>query len=94
MILGYVRVSTKGQNLEAQLDALQLAGVERTFSEKISGSRRARPELDKQSAHASAKTGVDLSPPWSSTWARWHQIRTCQLVEDEPRSGLLQIEGA
>ena len=40
-------MSTEGQSLEAQLDALEAAGVERVYSEKISGSKRARLELDR-----------------------------------------------
>ncbi len=51
MIIGYARVSTDDQNLDAQTDALQAAGVERIFSEKITGSARNRPELAKLLDH-------------------------------------------
>ncbi len=46
MIFGYARVSTDGQNLDAQTDALENAGAERIFADKITGSVRKRPELD------------------------------------------------
>ena len=47
MILRYARVSTGEQNLDAQLDALGQRGVTRTFADKIGGSLRHRPELDR-----------------------------------------------
>ena len=47
MILGYARVSTAEQLLDAQRDALIAAGAERIFEEKVSGGARARPELDR-----------------------------------------------
>jgi DNA invertase Pin-like site-specific DNA recombinase len=45
MLLGYARVSTKDQDISAQLAALKDAGCEKIFEEKISGGRWDRPEL-------------------------------------------------
>ena len=47
MIIGYARVSTDDQRLDAQIDALKQSGAERVFSDKISGTKRSRPELDR-----------------------------------------------
>lgn len=47
MILGYARVSTEDQHLDAQVEALEGAGAGRIYSEKISGSKARRPELDR-----------------------------------------------
>ncbi|PYG26330.1 recombinase family protein [Pelagimonas varians] len=47
MIIGYARVSTADQNLDAQITALTEAGAERIFADKISGAKRSRPELDR-----------------------------------------------
>jgi DNA invertase Pin-like site-specific DNA recombinase len=47
MLIGYARISTEDQNLDAQLDALNGAEAGRIFADKISGSKRQRPELDR-----------------------------------------------
>jgi DNA invertase Pin-like site-specific DNA recombinase len=44
--LGYGRVSTQDQNLEAQQDALKSASADKIFIEKITGTKASRPELD------------------------------------------------
>jgi DNA invertase Pin-like site-specific DNA recombinase len=45
--IGYARVSTSGQTLDAQLEQLGAAGCELVFKETMSGARSDRPELMK-----------------------------------------------
>jgi len=47
MIIGYARVSTDGQTLDAQQSALQAAGAEKVFAEKVSGAVTDRKALAK-----------------------------------------------
>lgn len=44
-LIGYARVSTDGQSLDAQLAELADAGVDRIFSEKVTGAAEDRPAL-------------------------------------------------
>jgi len=45
MLVGYARVSTRDQNPEMQIAALEAAGCERVFTETASGAQRDRPQL-------------------------------------------------
>ena len=46
-LLGYARASKESQNLDRQLDALNEYGVDKIFNEKMTGTKKERPELDK-----------------------------------------------
>ena len=46
MIFGYARVSTEEQNLDMQVDALTQYAVEKIYKEKLTGTRKNRPQLE------------------------------------------------
>jgi DNA invertase Pin-like site-specific DNA recombinase len=52
MLLGYARASTEDQTARLQLDALEAAGCERTFSERASGAAAERPALAELLSHS------------------------------------------
>mgnify|MGYP001007718178 CR=1 FL=1 len=47
MKFGYARVSTDTQSLDRQIDALNKYGVDELLTEKMTGTKRSRPELDR-----------------------------------------------
>lgn len=48
MLIGYARASTKGQNLDRQIAALRVAGVDQIYREKASGQAvKGRPQLER-----------------------------------------------
>ena len=51
MLIGYARVSTDDQNLTLQTDALDRAGCERTFQDRMTGTRMDRPGLQEAMSH-------------------------------------------
>ncbi|MFE9367047.1 recombinase family protein [Streptomyces sp. NPDC006978] len=66
--IGYARVSTGGQKLDRQIDALTLAGCRRIFPERKSGKNNLRPEL--KACHAFLQAGDTLVVPSLDRYGR------------------------
>ena len=58
MRLGYARVSTESQNLDRQIAALNQYGVDEIYTEKMTGTKAHRPELDKVRLRARAGDAI------------------------------------
>ncbi len=61
LLFGYARVSTDDQDLTNQRAELQAAGCIKLFSEKITGTRRDRPELGRMLDHLRAGDVVTVT---------------------------------
>lgn len=69
---GYARVSTEQQNLDRQIDALTGYGVDRLYNEKMTGTRKDRPELRKmlESLTEGGYSGGGISLPTGKEYQR------------------------
>jgi DNA invertase Pin-like site-specific DNA recombinase len=60
-LIGYARVSTYGQTLDAQLEQLKAAGCAKIYREKVTGARADRRELLKMLKHIAAGDVVTVT---------------------------------
>ena len=66
--IGYARVSSQGQNLDSQMDALREAGCEKIFTDRMTGSRLDRPGWEQMMAYLRPGEPPKLkTPPPAST---------------------------
>jgi DNA invertase Pin-like site-specific DNA recombinase len=62
MILGYVRLSTDGQSLDAQVKQLRAAGAEKVLRETASGAKTDRAQLRRALDRLEKGDGVPFAP--------------------------------
>jgi DNA invertase Pin-like site-specific DNA recombinase len=84
-VFGYARVSTLDQNLDTQLDALQRAGCDEIFQDKITGMSTSRPALDELQTKIRSGDTVMVARFFRLGRSRDHLI---QLISEFARKGI------
>lgn len=79
--IGYARVSSIGQNLDSQIDALQKAGCGKIFSDKITGSHMDRPGWDQLLEYARLGDTLVVSELSRMTRSLMDLLTTVKLLE-------------
>ena len=85
MDIGYCRVSTDHQNTDLQLDALNMHGCQKVFTETASGALRDRPQL--KAALDFARSG-DVIVVWSLSRLGRSLRQLIETIEDLEQRGV------
>lgn len=81
--VGYARVSTTGQNLDAQLDALTQAGCSKVFSDQVSGTRSNRPGWEQLLDYLRPGDAVVITELSRMTRSLMHLLQVAKEFEDK-----------
>ena len=81
--VGYARVSSGGQNLDSQVDALQKAGCKKIFTDKMTGSRMDRPGWDQLMDYVRSGDALVVTELSRMTRSLIHLLETAQLLEQK-----------
>jgi DNA invertase Pin-like site-specific DNA recombinase len=79
--IGYARVSSIGQNLDSQIDALQKAGCGKIFSDKMTGSHMDRPGWDQLLEYARPDDTLVVSELSRMTRSLMDLLATAKVLE-------------
>ena len=79
--IGYSRVSSIGQNLDSQIDALQKAGCGKIFSDKMTGSHMERPGWDRLLEYARQGDTLVVSELSRMTRSLMDLLTTAKVLE-------------
>ena len=79
--LGYARVSSIGQNLDSQVDALQQAGCGKIFADTMTGSRMQRPGWDQLLEYARPGDMLVVTELSRMTRSLLHLLETAKVLE-------------
>ncbi len=79
--VGYARVSSTGQNLDSQIDALKAAGCGEIFTDKMTGSRMDRPGWDQLMEYVRPGDVLVVAELSRMTRSLMHLLETAQALD-------------
>jgi len=79
--VGYARVSSIGQNLDSQIDALKAAGCKKIFTDKMTGSRMDRPGWDQLMEYVRPGDVLVVAELSRRTRSLMHLLETAQTLD-------------